>query len=422
MAVEWDKVSKVLEVRLGKEAFNRWFADVRPVINHDDKIVLAIKDPFIKRWIVNNYLHLLQDILTDMYATHIGVEIVSDSVVEVPRVEGLNSRFTFENFVVGPCNSLAVAAAKRITVEPGNTFNPLFVYGGVGLGKTHLLQAIAHEIVRNGKYRVLYTTGQAMLNELMQALRNQQLETIRQRFRSELDVLIIDDIQVLVKNGSKNRFIQNEFFHLFNELYGTGRQIVISSDMYPYEMKNIHERLRSRFNWGLLVELERPDKETRIQIIKSKLVREGITLNNEVIELVADMFDGSIRELEGAINRLTAYTILKNIAVDKQMALSILSKNRPSGPAKTIMDVAKVVAEYFGVTVDDLRGPSRTKRIRLARGIAYQVSRDFLGVSLVQIGAFFNRSHSTILTSIKKLNKTDPDVDRVIRHITSKLT
>ena len=428
MTKQWVNVCKILKARLGKSEFDKWFATARPREFSENHLVLEVGDAFSMKWIRSNYLEMLKDILWDLYGRHLGIDVSvgTDVVSETSKQSGpLTSRYTFDRFVTGTSNELAFTAALQAARMDPHAFNPLFIHGGVGMGKTHLLQAISHFAEAQGKHRPVYVSAETLVNEVMTAVKKHDLDAVRRKYRGEADILIVDDIQFIAKYPKAN-FVQSEFFHTFNELHGSGRQIVLSSDQHPNDLPQIEERLHSRFEWGLVVEIDPPDRDTRLRIVQSKVERERIELDKAVIELVVDKFTGSVREIEGAVNKLTAYSLVRHIKMNLPLAKKLL--RRSSGIRRKPLSlnlIAEEVSGSLGVSVADMKGPSRQRRVTLARHVACMVSRTLMNSSLMEIGCFYgNRDHSTIISGIRSVSKkieNDPELERAVRLLRERL-
>lgn len=326
----------------------------------------------------------------------------------------LRSGYTFDTFIVGSHNQLAHAAAASIADGPGNSFNPLFIYGGVGLGKTHLLHAVGNLAAARGS-RVLYCTSEQFTNELITSIRGRGTEEFRSKYR-QVDVLLIDDIQFIAGKEST----QEEFFHTFNHLHTAGRQVVLSSDRPPKALATLEERLRSRFEGGLLTDISQPDFETRVAILQSKANKSGIRINADVLMLIAERVDSNIRELEGALNRMVVQARLFSNTLDLQLAESILRNLAPQRSPRSPSIVIRIVAEHFHLTSDDMSGRSRTKEIANARQIAMYLLREENGMSLPSIGdQLGGRDHSTVRHGVEKINKDLESDEQLRREIMS---
>lgn len=427
MNQQWVNVCRILKARLGRQEFDKWFAAARPMEFSEDHLLLEVNDVFSMNWIRNNYLEMLRDILWDMYGKHLGIDVSVgvDRVQKASKPLGLlTARYTFNRFITGPSNEMAFTAAMQVAKGDPYAFNPLFIHGGVGMGKTHLLQAISHLVSEEGKHRAVYVSAETLVNEVMTAVKNHDLDAVRRKYRGEADILIVDDIQFIAKYAKAN-FVQKEFFHTFNELHGSGRRIVMTSDQHPNELPQIEERLRSRFEWGLVVEIEPPDRDTRMRIVQSKVQRERIELAPEVMDMVVDSFIGSVREIEGAVNKLTAYSLVRHVQVDPALAKRLLRRPSRKKRKLTLKVIGEEVSSSFDVPIADMQSRSRQRRVAIARNVAGMVSRDLMDVSLMEIGRFYsNRDHSTILSGIKTITRsleTDPELRRVVRLLKERL-
>ncbi len=425
----WQAVLGNLELTLSKASFTTWFKNTSILEQHDEKITIGVPNTFTKEWLVNKY-H--QDILKAFKLIDPSVKIVEYRIasghnnpapiaekIEVkknvapPNLEtnsfrpsvlnsGLNPKYSFESFIVGGNNELAAAAAQAVTKTPGKAYNPLFIYGGVGLGKTHLIQAIGNAYLRNmDTRRVLYVTSEKFTNEFIQAVRENRTEKFKNLYRS-IDVLLIDDVQFLA--GKEQT--QEEFFHTFNALHQNNKQIVLSSDRLPKEIPAIEERLVSRFEWGMIADVQPPDFETRLAILKAKVGERGYKVDAEVLEYIAQTIETNIRELEGSLNRLIVYCQLNNTNPTLEKVKNLLAsiifppKKRLVSP-KTIMSV---VADFYNVSVDDLIKESRKKEYVTPRQISMYIIRKELETSLPMIGEFFGgRDHTTVIHAIDKV-------------------
>ncbi len=329
----------------------------------------------------------------------------------------LNPRFTFESFVVGTCNQFAHAAAKAVASNPSRTYNPLFIYGGTGMGKTHLMHAIGRELSAIGKLRVVYTSSERFTNEVVTGIRFDRMAHVRQRYRSA-DVLLIDDIQLL---GTKDR-TQEEFFHTFNDLHEHQKQIVISSDASPREIPGLVERLSSRFEWGLLADIQAPDLETKMAILEKKAEAEGVQLPVEVLTLIASRTKSNVRELEGSFNKLVAYSSLSGVPITMAVAQHCLKHLFQAQDRRITIDaILRAVAEKFDMKISQLKEKSNTKAVVYPRQIAMYLIKDLTHASLPEIGRVFGgKHHTTVLHSISVITarrQNDPDCNRIIHSL-----
>ncbi|MBU1906327.1 MAG: chromosomal replication initiator protein DnaA [Candidatus Omnitrophica bacterium] len=419
----WQQIQNNLKDKLGETVFETWIAPLRLKSDNKGRILLEAPDSFFKDWVERNYRQLIEDELRKSsveQAISVTIDVGSAprelSPAELPQslrarfkepvsTGSLNARYTFENFVVGSSNRHAHAYSLAVADAPAKTYNPLFIYGGVGLGKTHLMQAICHFILKksSGKAAICYLPSERFTNELIDAIQHHSTSSFRQKYRNA-DVLVIDDIHFIAGKEST----QEEFFHTFNTLYDAHKQIIICSDRPPKEIANLQERLVSRFGWGLTTDIQPPDLETRVAILKKKIERESVTVPDDVIFFIAQLIKTNIRELEGALIRTIAYSLLEEkpitLALTKEVLRDLLKE-----PKKliTVDFVQRCVAEEFGVTLQDLKTRRRNKNIVLPRQVAMYLSRELTDLSLPEIGGFFGgKDHTTVLHSYNKI-KTD---------------
>ena len=440
----WRATLGELEISLSQATFETWFrrtALIR-VDEASSTFTIGVSSGFAKDWIEERYRSLIAQTIAKIvgYSVTLQVEVVSEAELdahgalagkrsastdgatplhaaapagdavrvvdasEPTRPTNLNARYTFATYVVGSASRLAHAASQSVSERPGGAYNPLFLYGGTGLGKTHLLHAIGNAVMeRSPKRRVLYITGEAFTNEFILSIQQGAADAFRSRFR-KIDVLLIDDIQFI---ADKER-TQEEFFHTFNALHSAGKQIVITSDRTPKEISLLEERLRSRFEWGLIADISSPDLETRIAILRSKVEESGVVVADEVLEQVARRVQSNVRELEGALTRLVAVGRLSGMPVTMELAARVLSEAVYPSPKRILEpeQVVAVVAEHYGVTVEQLRGPKRDREIVVPRQIAAYLSREETDASLVRIGgALGGRDHSTIIHACSKIER-----------------
>jgi len=409
----WEKTLAIIKDYLSKPSYETWFKTTEVIEESEDKLKIGVISEFAKDWLRSNYLSLIKEVLRAVAGKDVDVEFVvvkkeSDEKEEV-RVEqknnfGLNENYTFENFVVGESNKLAHAACLAVAKNPGRAYNPLFIYGGVGLGKTHLLQAIGHYIIKTKPaLKVTYVTSEVFTNEVINSIQKNKMNEFHEKYRN-IDCLLIDDIQFL---AGKER-TQEEFFHTFNTLHNNYKQIVITSDRVPKEIPTLEDRLRSRFEWGLMVDIAPPDFETRVAILKKKAEKEKIFVPDEVFNFIAERITSNIRELEGALIRILAHASLSNQEITLDYARKVLSgvydktKKVELSPEK----IKTAVADYFSLSVKDLEGERRSQDYVVPRQIAMYLIRELTNVSLPQIGEIFGgRDHSTVLHSIEKIKK-----------------
>ena len=414
----WQKIQQPLKSNIGDTSYDTWFGSIK-VVESPDGLTLQAPDEFFKNWIIEHYASLLERLLRQEAGGEVRLIFdVNATLLNAPTKErlnrlenqfdanpknagNLNSRFLFENFVVGPSNRFAFAAAQAVAESPARAYNPLFIYGPVGLGKTHLMQAITQEVARKHPgLKICYISSEQFTNELINAIRHRTAEAFRQKYRS-IDVLLIDDIHFIAGKEST----QEEFFHTFNTLHDHRKQIIICSDRPPKEIANLEERLVSRFAWGLITDIQPPDYETRVAILKKKLELESVAVPDDVVTFIAAEIKTNIRELEGALIRVVAYALLDDKPISLSVAKSVL-KDMVKETVKTIsVDmVQKEVAAYFNIAVADLKTKKRHKNIILPRQVAMYLSRTLTTHSLPEIGgAFGGKDHTTILHAFKKI-------------------
>jgi len=434
----WEKTINQLKNKLNARSYETWIKAMKPVTIRNNTFYIGVPDHFSRDWLNNSYAPLFREIISHFTESEINVQFILDE--DIPHIADqqeksvdnsdyrendlrntlLNPRYTFDNFVVGNSNRFAHAACLAVAESPAKAYNPLFIYGGVGLGKTHLMHAIGHYARSNnsGNYIVAYVTTEKFTNDLINAIREEKTVEFKNKYRS-IDTLLIDDIQFLAK---KER-TQEEFFHTFNTLYEANKQIVISSDRPPKEIPTLEDRLRSRFEWGLITDIQPPDFETRIAILQKKAQMENLIIPDEIINFIADRINSNIRELEGALIRVAAYSTLNNEIINKDMAAEVLKDILPAKkPVEiNIPRIQQKVAEYFNVKVDDLKKKKRTRNIAFPRQIAMFLCREMTEESLPQIGnRFGGRDHTTVLHAQEKITKemnNDPTLAMTITKI-----
>jgi len=421
----WKATLGELELQMTKATFNTWLKDARLLANEDDEFVIGVRNDYAKDWLENRLQDTILRTLSAILGKQIGVRFVvwSDEIIAPPPVikngktfiskpnntngnhsiiikDGLlNNRFTFSSFVVGPSNRLAHAAALSVAENPGQTYNPLFIYGGVGLGKTHLLQAISHKCLEDG-YSIYYISSETFTNDLVQSIRNKQMAQFRERYRTP-DILLIDDIQFIAGKEST----QEEMFHTFNDLHSRGKQVVLSSDRAPKAMATLEERLQSRFEWGLMADIQLPDVETRKAILQSKAEDSGVIVPDQVIDTIAQHVRNNIRELEGALNKVIAYAQLSGDEIDSELVNMALADIIRRHDKVTISQVINAVCNYYNVSSEAIASNSRSRAIAFPRQMAMFLARTETGASLPQIGAQLgNRDHTTVLYGFEKIS------------------
>jgi chromosomal replication initiator protein len=433
----WQHAQRTLRDSLGEGNYEAWIRPLRVAAMSDGHVLLDAPSKFFRDWVERRHLEALRDALSD--EIHVRPKVVlqvkqgaqgelfepdqappaTDSKPTVAaRLAHLVPRYTFENFVVGPSNQLAHAAARAIANNPGAVYNPVFIYGTTGVGKTHLVNAIGHAVfARNASAKVVYLSSEAFVNELISCLRHQRMEEFKKRFR-KVDVLIVDDVQFL---AGRER-TQEEFFHTFNTLHEARRQIVLTSDKFPKDIPDLEERLRNRFEWGLTVDIQSPDVETRLAIVQQKAEAEGFSISADVAAYIAEQVVSNVRELEGALTRLGAHASLSNHDVTVEFAKEVLQPlldRRAKEP--TIDDVQRIVCEHFGITLSELKSKRRTQNLVVPRQIAMFLTRKLVNASFPVIGAQFGgRDHSTVIhaqTTISQRQASDPALRATIERI-----
>lgn len=478
----WEQIlQKVLDQRsLTELALNDWLRPVKPLSLSDTTLVLGAPTSLAREWIVKRYIPFLEDAVLAIAKKKLQIEIKNLNIEPAPDenippvqetlltetgaapssdqednaqknpvslqntqqkkedvsrsyeapgmispgdASSLNSDYTFDTFVTGNSNRFAHAAALAVAESPGRVYNPFFMYGGVGLGKTHLMHAIGHKILEKfPEMRVLYISSEKFTNELINSIRDGNPESFRQKYRN-IDVLLVDDIQFL----SKKEHTQEEFFHTFNTLHDANKHIILSSDRHPREIQTLEDRLRSRFEWGLITDIQAPDLETRIAILRKKAALEQIDIPNDVMFSIANRIDNNIRELEGALTRIVAYASLTQQPVTTALVNEALANIYPTGKTRevTMELIQEVVASYFKLRIDDLHGKKRTRNLAMPRQIAMYLCRELTNNSLPQIGTSFGgRDHTTVIHACDKIGKErreDSKLDRTIEQLMQRI-
>ena len=426
----WNEVLKVLSRQLTPTAITTWFSDCEPVEIENSCLVLKTSSSF-KRDIINSrFGETIRNVLSDIFSASFDILILAgdeeldkyiggkSASTDLPEMAG----YTFDRFIVGNSNKFAHAAAVAVAEHPGETYNPLFIYGNSGLGKTHLLLSIGQYIHEHSpEKKIEYIKGDEFTNQLVKAIKEGTAEEFRTRYRN-VDLFLVDDIQFIA--GKQQT--QNEFFHTFNNIYEAGHQIVITSDRPPMEMSVLDDRLRTRFEGGLMADIQPPDIETRMAIIRNKASQLGLVLSDEAVEYIAEKITTNIRQLEGVIKRLTAYKEILNSVIDKEAVERAISDVTKTGDYVPQPDrIIKETARYYGLKSEDLRGQNRSKNTAIARQVAMYLIRTLTTLSLKDIGAEFeDRNHATVLSSIRKIEdllKSDARMAATIRDITSNI-
>jgi chromosomal replication initiator protein len=429
MSKLWDDTLAHLELNLSPQHFSTWIKPLKLVKIEQDMVYLEVPNRFVLDWVKENYSKLIQKNLSDLSAVsyRLHFDVSNQAIEKLPRTTpvvekpvaiaakktivnnthtadlNLNRKYTFEEFVSGSSNQFAYAAAMAVASNPATTYNPLFIYGGVGLGKTHLVNAIGNAILKKSpQMRICYYTSEKFMNELINSLRYNRMDEFRNKFRS-MDVLLIDDIQFI---AGKER-TQEEFFHTFNALYESHKQIIVTSDKFPKDIPGLEERLRSRFEWGLIADIQAPDVETKLAILKMKAEQNSINLPEDVSLFLANSICNNVRELEGYLIRIGAYASLTSVPVSLEMARDVLKdilieRNREL----SVEEILKKVSLHFNIKVSDIKSAKRLKAVVLPRQIAMYISRQLTSSSYPEIGdRFGGKDHSTIIHAIRKIEK-----------------
>jgi chromosomal replication initiator protein len=429
----WDKVLQHTERRVNPHSFATWFRPTRQERLEDTRLVVRVPTRLFCKRLSDTYGEILQAVLTEIGRPGMVLEfacadaepaLLNQTVSPQAKLDfdssnnQLNPRYTFDKFIVGSSNQFAHAAAVAVAEQPSKSYNPLFLYGGVGLGKTHLMQAIGHALKRrNPALRLTYVSAEKFTNEVIASIRFERMAAFRDRFRN-MDVLMVDDIQFIARAERT----QEEFFHTFNALHDQQKQIVISSDCPPKEISSIEERLRSRFEWGLIADIQMPDLETKIAILQKKADSEHVHLPDDVAEFIARSIKSNIRELEGALIRLLAYASLTGVEINHSTAQQVLKAIIETQEKKiTIEQIQKCVGEHFGMRAQDLKVRSNSKMIAFPRQVAMFLVKQLTTASLPEIGKQFGgKHHTTVLHSINKielLRQSDKDLNKTINRL-----
>jgi len=430
----WRQVLETIKGQINVNSFETWIKPIHCRSLENKKAVLEVPNNFFRDWVAEHYIQTIKDAFHDLTGEDFSISLqvrkaTPPHVKEPPRADDgdgdedlasrlFNPRYTFENFVIGAGNQFAHAASQAVADSPGRRYNPLFVYGGVGLGKTHLLNAIGHRIIKNRAVstpiKVCYISSEEFTNELVNSIRFERMNGFRKKFRN-IEVLLVDDIQFI---SGKER-TQIEFFHTFNSLYENKKQIVITSDKLPREIPDFEERLKSRFEWGLIADIQAPDVETKVAILKKKADLENIYIPNEVAFFLASHINSNVRVLEGSLIRLGAFASLTKREINLEMAKEVLRNFiRDKETIVTIDSIQKKVSSYFDLKTKDLKSKRRLKQIVFPRQIGMYLSRKLTPSSLIEIGdKFGGKDHATVIHSIKKIEEkinSDPYTKSVI--------
>jgi len=425
----WASVMDVLSAELTPTAVNTWFSDCVPVDLEDCRLVLHTGTDFKRRIILSRFGDTIRGTLSDLFSCEFELIVLAGDELEkynnrrkaedfLPEMDG----YTFDNFIVGASNKFAHAAAVAVAENPGNVYNPLFIYGNSGLGKTHLLLAIGQAIhEKDPTKKIAYLKGDEFTNQMVQSIQAGTAEEFRRKYRN-VDLFLVDDIQFIAGKLQT----QEEFFHTFNNIYEAGNQIVITSDRPPLDMVKLDDRLRTRFEGGLMADVQPPDMETRMAIIRNKAAQLGMLLSDEVVEYIAENITANIRQIEGVVKRLTAYReILDDAITINSVKRAIKDVIRIGTYIPTPEVIIEETARFYSLTADDLRGQRRSKNTAMARQVSMYLMRSLTNLSLKDIGEQYeDRNHSTVLSSIRKIEdllRTDPDMNGTVRDITSNI-
>ncbi|ODA41531.1 chromosomal replication initiator protein DnaA [Desulfosporosinus sp. BG] len=441
----WQETLEKLKNELSKPSFETWLSSTRLLHIDGDTLVISVPNEFAKDWLESRYAPLIRSSVQSVLGHSVSLRFIiptpegsygedlnlSVSISPITPIEdepipnSLNNKYTFDTFVIGNSNRFAHAASLAVAESPAKSYNPLFIYGGVGLGKTHLMHAIGHHVLqRSPNTKVLYVSSEKFTNELIDSIRDENSIEFRNHYRN-VDILLIDDIQFL---AGKER-TQEEFFHTFNALHEANKQIIISSDRPPKEIPTLEDRLRSRFEWGLITDIQAPDLETRIAILRKKAKMENLQVPNEVMVYIADKIHSNIRELEGALIRVMAFASLSSIPINTEVAVEALKDIIPVNNTKqiTIEMIQQSVANYFHLSLSEFKAKKRTRAVAFPRQIAMYLSRQLTDSSLPKIGdEFGGRDHTTVMHAHDKILqalRNDPllekKVNEIIQHIQS---
>ena len=433
----WDQILLRIETKVNRHSFYTWFKPTTFVAEDPASVTVRVPNPIFKDWLTKHYSGVIGEAMNELKKNALAVNFVADPASDatmiplghgeaaalesgpppstVPGPAGLNPRYTFDTFIVGSSNQFANAACRAVAEAPSRSYNPLFIYGGVGLGKTHLMHAVGHYVLQHDRnLRLTYISSERFMNEMINAVRYDRVIDFRERYRT-VDVLLVDDIQFLAgKEGT-----QTEFFHTFNALYDSQKQIVLSSDCPPHEIPQLEERLRSRFEWGLIADIQSPDLETKVAILKKKAETEAVPLPDNVAIYIAGKIKSNIRELEGSLIRLVAFASLTGQEITLPLAQDVLRNVLDhEEKAVTIEIIQKFVADYYNLKLVELKSRNNSKSVAMPRQIAMYLCKSLTHASLPEIGrSFGGKHHSTVIHSIRKvedLRKKDGDFNTLI--------
>jgi chromosomal replication initiator protein len=444
MDVLWKGALEELKERLGKQSFDTWIKPIRFCEQKGNEVRLDVPNKFFRDWLIDHFVGPIEQVLGSIAHHDVKVHLnvnqdlqdkdvpeKTERKIEREReklqraTNNLIPKYTFENFVIGASNQFAHAASMAVANQPGEHYNPLFIYGGVGLGKTHLVNAIGHRTAaKRSSLKVVYLSSESFMNELIGSLRRDKMDEFKSRFRN-VDLLILDDVQFI---AGKER-TQEEFFHTFNSLYESHKQIVITSDKFPKEIPGLEDRLRNRFEWGLIADIQPPDMETRVAILQKKAETEGVQLPHEVAIFLASNIDSNVRELEGSLTRLGAFASLTRSTISTELAKEVLRNTlRAAQREITVESIQKTICDYYNIKMGDLKAKRRTKNIAFPRQVAMYLCRKYTETSFPTIGdKFGGRDHSTVIhasKTIEKKIKEDPymqtTIEKLERHLNVK--
>jgi len=445
----WDRSIKIIKENISPQNFNTWIKPIKVTSIDQGNITLSVPNKFFRDWVVENYFSVIKSSLTSVMGINLNIEFIVETNKSAkgqkltnnpinyeqkvvlstkknltPGIHlSLNKNYSFDRFVVGPCNRFAHAASVAVAEKPAKNYNPLFIYGGVGLGKTHLLNAIGIlTLSMHSVMNIVYVSAEAFMNELINSIRYDKMQKFREKFRN-IDCFLIDDIQFI---AGKER-TQEEFFHTFNTLHDSGKQIVVTSDKFPKDIPNLEERLRSRFEWGLIADIQPPEIETKIAIIEKKAQESGISLSNSAAHYIASIAQSNIRELEGFLVRVGAYSSLTNRVIDIDLVKEVLRKLLKQNKIQeiTIDEIIKAVTGRFNLKISDIKSQNKNKHLILPRQIIMYLSRKLTNASFPDIGGKIGgRDHSTVIyanNKIKKLLEEDVKLKKIIGDIEDSL-
>ena len=443
----WNKIIETVGSSINKPTIKTWFEPIRPISYNKNFLTLSVNSAFAKEWIESRHFGILKEAVHKVINPSTEIKIIVEPGISAvgaghdlpaysktrqkksggaaanPSLANFNSKYSFDTFIVGSGNRFAYSATLAVSEKPGKTYNPLFIYGGVGLGKTHLLHAIGRYVLKLYPNMVVkYVSAEKFLNDFINALRYKNIIAFKESYRNN-DVLLLDDIQFLEEKEAS----QEEFFHTFNALHGTNKQIVLSSDRSPRDLSTLEDRLRSRLEWGLVTDIQPPDLETRTAILKKYCEREGLSVPDPIIDLIAEKISSNIRELEGAVTRIVAFSSITSSTPDLDMAKQVLKDLIPEDKDYKInsQKIIKEVSKYFSVPINTLVGSRRSQYIAHARQVAMFLCRELTGDSLPAIGKVFgNRDHSTVIYAISRINERmskDGEVYKHVQELTNKV-